>query len=432
MTKLSRSQLPVIVAGGGIGGLACALALAQKQFRVLVCEQAPRFAQVGAGLQVAPNALSVLDALGVGGEIKRQALLIEQMLMMDGISGEPVGGIPCGSEFLQRFDNPYAVAHRADVHNALLEACAGHPLVELRTDTRIVRYEQYENVVTLTTDSGATLRGIALVGADGVHSRIRQQLIGDGDPVPIGAVIYRALIPASHMPRDLQHPYPTLWTGPDAHLIYYPVSDWTQFNIGATVRTSEREMIEGEASTEEAAAAFADWSHVPRRVLSLAPKFQRYVLRQRPPAANWTAGRVTLLGDAAHPMVQYIAQGAAMALEDALSLATELDAADGNIEQAFLRYQDVRIVRSARVQISSLMLDRIYHAGGVERLVRNSVFAGRTPSEYYDRLAWLFTAPAYVRQWNASPRCLGTADGMEVVAGNTEKQSVAAQPPRVC
>ncbi|QYY34219.1 FAD-dependent monooxygenase (plasmid) [Cupriavidus pinatubonensis] len=418
MTKMSRNELPIIVSGGGIGGLACALALAQKRFRVLVCEQAPRFGQVGAGLQVAPNALSVLDALGVGAEIKRQALLIQQMLMMDGISGEPVGVIPCGSEFQQRFCNPYAVAHRADVHSALLEACDQHPLVELRTDTRIVRYEQYGDVVTITTDAGVTLHGAALIGADGVHSKIRQQLIGDGDSVPIGAVIYRALVPVSRMPRELQHPYPTLWTGPDAHLIYYPVRDWSEFNVGATVRTSDSEVREGEASPEEAAAAFADWAPEPRRVLSLAPVFQRYVLRQRAPVANWTDGRVTLLGDAAHPMVQYIAQGAAMALEDAISLATELDAADGACGQAFQRYQDVRIVRSARVQISSLMLDRIYHAGGVERLVRNSVFEGRTPSEYYDRLAWLFTAPAYVRQWHASPDCDAAADGMHVAAAS--------------
>ncbi|WER50867.1 FAD-dependent monooxygenase [Cupriavidus sp. WKF15] len=429
MTKMSRNELPIIVSGGGIGGLACALALAQKRFRVLVCEQAPRFGQVGAGLQVAPNALSVLDALGVGADIKRQALLIEQMLMMDGISGESVGVIPCGSEFQQRFGNPYGVAHRADVHGALLEACERHPLVELRTDSKIIRYEQDGNVVTITTDAGATLRASALVGADGVHSRIRQQLIGDGDSVPIGAVIYRALVPASHMPRELQHPYPTLWTGPDAHLIYYPVRDWSQFNVGATVRTGDGEMRDGEASPEEAAAAFADWAPEPRRVLSLAPVFQRYVLRQRAPIPNWTAGRVTLLGDAAHPMVQYIAQGAAMALEDAISLATELDAADGACGQAFQRYQDVRIVRSARVQISSLMLDRIYHAGGVERLVRNSVFAGRTPSEYYDRLAWLFTAPAYVRQWHSSPDCVGGADDMHMSANREERDEATRQPP---
>lgn len=430
MTRMSRNELPIIVSGGGIGGLACALALAQKRFRVLVCEQAPRFGQVGAGLQVAPNALSVLDALGVGADIKRQALLIEQMLMMDGISGEPVGVIPCGSEFRQRFCNPYAVAHRADVHGALLEACERHPLVDLLTDTRIVNYEQHGDVVTITTDAGATRRGAALIGADGIHSRIRQKLIGDGDCVPIGAVIYRALIPASRMPGELQHPYPTLWTGPDAHLIYYPVRDWSQFNVGATVRTGAAEMSEGEASSEEAAAAFADWAPEPRRVLSLAPVFQRYVLRQRPAVANWTAGRVTLLGDAAHPMVQYIAQGAAMALEDAISLATEIDAADGAFEQAFQRYQDVRIVRSARVQISSLMLDRIYHAGGVERLVRNSVFEGRAPTEYYDRLAWLFTAPSYVRQWSALSDCVAAA-GSTCVAVNFKKPDDAGRLPRV-
>lgn len=395
----NRNALPIVVSGGGIGGLACALALAQKGFRVTVCEQAPQFGQVGAGLQVAPNALSVLDALGVGAEVKQHALLIEQMVMMDGISGDAVCRIPCDVHFQERFGNPYAVTHRADVHGPLLRACEAHDRVDLRTNVRIIRYAQDDGCVSLTTDTGETLQAAALIGADGVRSRIRQQMLADGDPVAVGAVIYRTLIPAAVMPKELQHPYPTLWTGPGAHLIYYPVRDWSEFNVGATVNRSVTGLEEGEAAREEAMAAFAQWAEVPQRVLGLSSKYQRYIIRHRQPVENWTSGKVTLLGDAAHPMVQYIAQGAAMALEDALCLATELDAAEGNFETAFARYQQVRIVRSARVQISSLMLDRLYHPGGVERLVRNSIFEDRSAFEYYDRLSWLFTPPAYVRDW---------------------------------
>lgn len=398
MTR-SRNLHPVVVSGGGIGGLACAVALAQKGFRVTLCEQAPKFGQVGAGLQVAPNALSVLDALGVGGEVKKQALLIEQMLMMDAVSGDVVCRIPCGADFQARFGNPYAVTHRADVHGPLLRACEAHELIDLRTSFRITSYTQEEGGVRLTSDSGESIFADALIGADGVRSKVRQQMLGDGDPVAIGAVIYRALVPASDMPRELQHAYPTLWAGPGAHLIYYPVRDRAEFNIGATVNRSLEGLDEGEAPMDEAVAAFAQWSEVPRRVLRLASRYQRYIIRHRPPVENWTQGRVTLLGDAAHPMVQYIAQGAAMALEDALCLASRLDEASGDFDAGFARYQQDRIVRTARVQISSLMLDRIYHVQGVERLVRNAIFEGRSPDQYHERLSWLFTPPDYVRNW---------------------------------
>ncbi|HYF18168.1 MAG TPA: FAD-dependent monooxygenase, partial [Ramlibacter sp.] len=268
-----------------------------------------------------------------------------------------------------------------------------------RTDTCITAFEQDAAGVTAITQRGESLRGAALVGADGIRSRIRQRIVGDGEPVPIGAVIYRALVPAGSMPADLQHAYPTLWTGPRGHLIYYPVRDWTEFNVGATVVRDVAGLEEGEASQEEAMAAFETWTDVPRRVLRLATLYQRYLIRHREPVDNWTRGRVTLLGDAAHPMVQYIAQGAAMALEDALCLASELAAADGDMQAGFARYQEVRIVRTARVQLSSRMLDRLYHVGGVERLVRNSIFEGRSPAEYHERLSWLFTPPRYVSQW---------------------------------
>jgi salicylate hydroxylase len=394
----ARNSLPVAIAGGGIGGLACALALARRGFRAVVLEQARTFGEVGVGLQVAPNALAVLDALGVGSAAKKNALLIERLLMMDAITGETVADIPCGDRFRERFGNPYAVAHRAHIHGALLDACRDHELVELRTSSRVEGFEIDGSRVAVVLQSGERVEAAALVGADGVSSRVRKRILDDGEPLASGAIIYRATIPAADMPKDLQHPYPTFWAGPGWHVIYYPISDWTMFNLGGTVVTGDHVLDESEdVSPERVLPRFAESCETPLRVLRIPKIFRRYVIVHRESVENWCLGPATLLGDAAHPMVQYIAQGAAMALEDAICLAVCADESDGDFAAAFRRYQDIRIVRTARVQISSLMMDRLNHASGVERLVRNSLFESRTAEEYYDRLAWLYTAPPYVR-----------------------------------
>ena len=382
---------PVAIAGGGIGGLACALALARRGQRCIVLEQSREFAEAGVGLQVATNALHVLDALGVGDAVKRRALLIERMLMMDGVTGEQVVDIPCGEGFVRRFGNPYAVAHRSDVHGALLEACRSDAKIELRTQSRVLGYEEEAQGVRVMLAEGPALRAAALVGADGVYSTVRKAVVGDGDPLASGAIIYRAVIPAADMPKDLRHPFPTLWAGPGTHMIYYPLRDWSMFNFGATVVTGQDEVDEAsEAGLDEVLPLFSANCDAALRALRVAKRFRRFVIRHRPPVDNWSRGPVTLLGDAAHPMVQYIAQGAAQALEDALVLAESVAAANGDFTGAFQRYQSIRIVRSARVQISSLMMDRILHASAVERRVRNSVFSGRSAAEHYERLAWLY------------------------------------------
>jgi salicylate hydroxylase len=393
-----RNSLPVAIAGGGIGGLGCALALARRGFRSLVLEQAREFGEAGVGLQVAPNALSVLDALGVGAAAKKNALLIERLVMMDGVTGHEVANIPCDDRFRARFGNPYAVAHRADIHGALLDACHASELIELRTQQRVEGFDVASPGVSVELQSGERIAAAALVGADGVHSAVRRRMLDDGDPLPCGAVIYRSTILAAEMPKDLQRPYPTFWAGPGWHIIYYPVRDWTLFNLGGTVVTGQTALHDSEEVTSHnVLPLFAGCYATPLRVMRIPKRFRRYTIVHREPVENWSMGPATLLGDAAHPMVQYIAQGAAMALEDAICLAAEADACNGNFTQAFRRYQDIRIVRTARVQISSLMMDKINHAKGVERRVRNSLFEGRTPEEYYDRLAWLFTPPPYVR-----------------------------------
>jgi 3-hydroxybenzoate 6-monooxygenase len=394
----ARNAQPVAIAGGGIGGLACALALARKGFRSVVLEQARQFGEVGVGLHIAPNALSVLDALGVGQAAKKSALMIERLLMMDAVTGEEVVNISCDARFERRFGNPYAVAHRAHIHGPLLDACRTHELVELRTDSRVMDFQLDNLNVTVVLEGGERFAAAALVGADGVYSNVRKRIVGDGEPPPAGAVIFRATIPADEMPKDLQHPYPTFWAGPNWHMIYYPISDWSLFNLGCTVVTDRIEFGDGEdVAPDVVLPHFSQSCETPLRVLRIPKSFRHFIIRHREPVENWTAGAVTLLGDAAHPMVQYIAQGAAMALEDAICLAGAAYQCNGDFAEAFRRYQDTRIVRTARVQISSLMMDRLNHAKGLERRVRNSLFEGRTTEEFYDRLAWLYTPPPYVK-----------------------------------
>ncbi len=398
MNTIARNSLPIAIAGGGIGGLATALGLAQRGFGSLVLEQAREFGEVGVGLQVAPNALSVLDALGVGERAKQGALLIERMLMKDGVSGETIVDIPCDARFIERFGNPYAVAHRADIHGALLDACRDHELVRLRTNARVTGFDIDDSGVCVVLEAGERVAAAALVGADGVYSQVRKLLLDDGEPFASGFIIYRAVIPVEDMPKDCQHAYPTLWCGPKMHLIYYPVRDWKLFNFGATVYTGQTSVDETNAAPpQEALPLFTQMCEPALKVMRVPTSFRRWVIRRRDPVHNWTQGPVTLLGDGAHPMVQFIAQGAAMALEDAICLAVSADEADGDLAVAFQRYQAIRLVRASRVQVSSWMMDTVLHAGGIERQVRNSIFEGRSPQQSFDRLSWLYSPPPYVK-----------------------------------
>src|SRR5262249_22395791 len=189
----SRNKAPVIIAGGGIGGLAAALALARKGYRSVVLEQAHQFGEIGAGIQIAPNAWHALDALGVGGLVKREAVFIERLLMFDGVSGEQITDIPLDKRFQKRFGNPYAVTHRADIHGSLLDGCKALPdLIELRTDTKVAGFESLGNEVAVKTAKGETVRGAALVGADGGRSVIRERIVGDTMPLITGHMCYRA------------------------------------------------------------------------------------------------------------------------------------------------------------------------------------------------------------------------------------------------
>jgi 3-hydroxybenzoate 6-monooxygenase len=401
-SKTPRNRAPVIIAGGGIGGLAAALALARKGFRSTVLEQASQFGEIGAGIQLAPNAWHALDALGVGALVKKEAVFIEHLFMFDGVSGERVIEIPLDARFARRFGNPYAVTHRADIHGSLLDGCKALPgLIELRTSTKVTGFRDQGNEILVET-TGDQFKGTALIGADGGRSVIREAIVGDPLPLITGHMCYRAVLEIDDVPKELRLPAATLWAADNTHIVHYPLRGWKLFNLVATVIGRHASGGHNEAATPEEALPY--FSHYCDKVMKLmrTPKeFRRWMLLHREPVANWSRGRVTLLGDAAHFMLQYMAQGAAMAMEDAVCLGACADEHDGNFERVFQDYQQKRIIRATRVQISAnKLVGMIFHVpDGLERQVRNDMYRGRGAGRYYDALEWIFSPPDYVRQF---------------------------------
>lgn len=381
------------MAGGGIGGLAAALGLAKAGFEVVVFEQSSRFGEIGAGIQLGPNAFHALDYLGVGEAARRKAVYIDALVMMDSLSGERVANIPVNEPFREYFGNPYAVIHRSDLHRVLLDACQQHPSVALLTHKTVHRYEQGAGQVDIHTTDGETCGAYSLIGADGLNSMVRRQLVGDGPPRVSGHVAYRALMPFDKMPEDLRWNAATLWAGPKNHIVHYPLKGWEVFNIVCVFHDHQRTEAAANqpGSREEVMRRFADVCAKPMTILNALHEWRYWVLCDREPIDTWVDGRVALLGDAAHPMMQYFAQGACQAMEDAVCLAHMLARNEGDFDQGLRDYQSARVVRTARVQISSRLIgDYLYHAEGVTRLVRNTMYRDRSAEDWYRSLQWLY------------------------------------------
>ncbi len=381
----------ILIAGGGIGGLATAIGLAQKGIATTVLEKAAQLGEIGAGIQLGPNAFHAFDYLGVGDAARDMAVYIDNLRLMDALTAEEITRIPLDDAFRHRFGNPYAVVHRGDLHGVFLKACEAHDLVDLRTNAAVAGYDQDETTVTARLSSGETVKGRALIGADGLWSNIRKQLVGDGAPRVSGHTTYRSVIPVEEMPEDLRWNAATLWAGPKCHIVHYPLSGWKLFNLVVTYHNDAPEPVAGKpVSHDEVRMGFEHVHPKAQQIIDKGNDWKLWVLCDRDPIMNWVDGRVALLGDAAHPMLQYFAQGACMAMEDAVCLAHELGRSD-DLPTALHAYQDRRRLRTARVQLQSRQIgDHVYHPADAHAALRNAVMSARGAEDWYDQIDWLY------------------------------------------
>ncbi len=383
---------PILIAGGGIGGLATALGLARAGFAVVVLERAAVLGEIGAGIQLGPNAFRAFDALGVGEAARAIAIPIDALRLMDALSAEQIARIDLTEPFRRRFGNPYAVIHRGDLHGIFLRACRENPCITLRTSAAVTGYARDGATVTAYLASGETMGGALLIGADGLWSNIRRQLVGDGAPRVTGHTTYRSVIPTAEMPEDLRWNAATLWAGPKCHIVHYPLSDWRQFNLVVTYHNDAPEPVAGQPVTE--AEVLEGFRHVhpqAQGIIHQGRDWKKWVLCDRDPVENWVDGRVALLGDAAHPTLQYLAQGACMAMEDGVCLAEQLARHPGQPEAGLQAYQRLRILRTARVQLQSRAVgEHIYHPAGAHAALRNAIMAAKSDADWYDTLDWLY------------------------------------------
>ncbi len=383
----------ILIAGGGIGGLATAIGLAQKGLDVLVLEKASQLGEIGAGIQLGPNAFHAFDYLGVGETARQMAVYIDNLRLMDALTGVEITRIPLGDAFRARMGNPYAVVHRGDLHGVFLKACQAHPKVELRTSSGVEGYEQDDTGVRAVLADGSRVEGRILIGADGLWSNIRKQMLQDGPPRVSGHTTYRSVIPTEEMPEDLRWNAATLWAGPKCHIVHYPLQGWKTFNLVVTYHNDAPEPVAGKpVSREEVRRGFEHVAPVARQIIEKADDWKLWVLCDRDPVMNWTDGKVALLGDAAHPMLQYFAQGACMAMEDAVSLSHLMgERGFDGIEQTLVDYQNSRRLRAARVQLQSREIGQhVYHPAGAHAELRNAVMSARSPEEWYDQIDWLY------------------------------------------
>jgi salicylate hydroxylase len=383
---------PIIIVGGGLGGLTTALALARHGFAVRVLEGAPEFGAIGFGIQFGPNVFHALDRIGVSAAVLEKADAPPAVLMIDALYGREVTRVATGiPEFRTRFKYPYIIIHRIDLHNALLDACGRDPLITLVGDAMVTRFDESGDGVTVKTEDGRSFQAALLIGADGIRSRTRAQMLADGDPLPNGFIAFRTIVPIGDVTADVQRDVVALWGGPGFHIIHYPLRHGTLFNIVAVFRRSAHsERGDVAAYRAELEQVYRDAHPTMKALLAMLDLRRRQAVGDRDPIRHWHKGRVVLLGDAAHPTLQSLAQGACMAIEDGVCLADCIAEADGDYEAAFRRYESARSLRTARVTVESRYMWDVYHADGIARDVYWQMLSERSEADTFQCLSWLY------------------------------------------
>jgi salicylate hydroxylase len=372
------------IAGGGIGGMAAALAVSRAGCDVRLLERAETFSEVGAGVQLGPNVTKVLGAWGLTSALEAVAAFPGRLQVRNAERGEVLGELPLGQAMAARYGAPYATVHRADLHGLLLEALQQYGDIKMHAGRALQSFSQSAEAVRLHTATGPDIECDALIGADGLWSTVRQQMLGDGLPRRTGHLAYRALVPRATLPSPLRTQDVTVWLGRRMHVVQYPVRGGEQLNVVA--------FVHGEVPDD--ASALIDWDHSANRpdllaalggtcaglrgLIEAIPGWRLWVMYDRPPmngAHQHALGRVALLGDAAHPMRPYLAQGAGMAIEDAAELGHALSQAKAvafDVPALLQRYALNRWQRNARVQARALRNGQIFHAEGLIRWGRDA------------------------------------------------------------
>jgi 2-polyprenyl-6-methoxyphenol hydroxylase-like FAD-dependent oxidoreductase len=388
---MPSNDLPILIAGGGIGGLSAALALALKGRRTRVLEKAPEFGEIGYGIQMGPNVSRMLDRLGLLEALEPYSVFPDALIMVDAVENREISRIALGAKFRERYGYRYFVIHRRDLHGEIYEACKRRAEIALEASRGVQGFEERDGVVRVRCENGAEYEGAALVGAEGLWSPTRAAIVGDGAPRVSGHVTYRGVVPTGEIIDRSHLDSMTIWVGPGFHLVQYRLRGGEVMNNVATV--SSPRFRRGERKD------FGDWAELEQAVSRAAPPvremlryFQRernWVLHDREPVTSWTRGRATLLGDAAHPTLQYLAQGANMAIEDAVVLAGKVAAAGDDYPRAFAAYQGERMNRTARVVLSSRFFGEYFHVDGGARELRNELARRRDPDDPWE-IDWLY------------------------------------------
>jgi len=381
----------ILISGGGLGGLAAAIALAEHGFDVTVLEKAAEFTEIGYGIQMGPNATRILKKYGLWETVAPTAVFPEAMVFLDAVDMQEWARVNFNDAFQARFRHPYIEIHRRDLLGAWLAACERHPRVTLLTSKGLKSVHDHGSHVEVECEDGSRFSGRCLVGADGLLSPTRAYVAGEAEPRVTGFLAYRGVIPIG---KVMDHTYDRCvigWFGHNIHLVQYALRAGDVLNNVAVFGSPA--FARGEAafgSPAEMEAMFRTAHPKVQEMLQYISRDRNWMMRDREPIKNWTRGNVTLLGDAAHPTLQYLAQGACMAFEDAVVLAGRLAASPDDPNRAFLSYQEARYLRTARVQLTARAFGQVLHAGGVARELRNSLYRGRAPDSFFQEIDWIY------------------------------------------
>lgn len=389
---LPRGDLPVVIAGGGIGGLAAALALAKRGIASCVHERRPAFAEDGAGIQIGPNGVHALRQIGAADAISAIASVPRALIVHDGATGRVLTRLPLGDWIAKRHGAPYWTVQRPHLHAALLALASADPLITITTGSTIESYAETDSTVAALTSAGAQLAASALIAADGLWSSLRLAIGHSAQLLPTGKGAFRALIAADAARQWVAEPdHIHVWLSPGAHVVHYPTGATGEVALVVIADTAHTTSTwSSTASHDDVALAARGFDPSLTRLLGAAVSWRMWSLHVRAPSHTLARGRVALLGDAAHPVLPFLAQGGVLALEDGVVIARCIDEHRGDIPAGLRAYGDNRRKRAARVAAASMRNGQIYHLAGLLASARNAVLSGTPPHVLMSRLDWLY------------------------------------------